>query len=211
MCIKRQKLWNRLNCRWCQRDRAAFILTPLLPTGVREMLVICFPAPLNRCIIYEVKYPENLVETLVGCWDMETGESFANYFPVYGRVLSITPPLTEKVEVDYWYNMSVIYEASETGRQHKSCWRSSILPNGLDGEPHQHSSALSNHLNAWSLSFMKMLKHTVHHGDSTRFQSLFLLHMFQLNFMWLPLNLWPLLTQQHSWIIFMFSGNDISS
>lgn len=54
----------------------------------------------------------------------------------------------------------------ETGRQHKSCWHSGILANGLDAEPHQYSSALSDHLNAWSLSFMKMLRYTVHHSDS---------------------------------------------
>lgn len=115
---------------------------------------------------------------------MKTGESFANYFPVYGRVLSITPPLTEKLETT-GYNVSVIYEASETGRQHKSCWRSGILLNGLGGEPHQYSSALSNHLNAWSLSFMKMLKYTVHHDDLTWFLTLFLLRVSQrqLNFM----------------------------
>lgn len=125
---------------------------------------------------------------LVGCWDMKTSESFANYFPVYGRVLSITPPLTEKLE-ETGYNMSVIYEASETARQQESCWRSSILLHGLDGDPHQYSSALSNHLNAWSLSLMNMLKYTVHHNDSTWFQSIFLLHVFQwqLNFMWPPL------------------------
>lgn len=45
---------------------------------------------------------------------------------------------------------------------------------------------------------MKILKYTVHHGDSTWFQSLFLLHMFQLNLMRLLLNSWPLQTQQHS-------------
>lgn len=65
--------------------------------------------------------------------------------------------------------MSAIYEASESGRQHKSCWHSSISLRGLDVRPHQYSSALSNHLNAWSLSFMKMLKYAVHHGDSTWF------------------------------------------
>lgn len=137
---------NRLNCVF-RCNRAAFILSLLLPKGVRKMLVICFPAPLNRCIIYEVKYPENFVEMLVGCWDMKTGESFPNYFPVYGRMLCITPPLTEKLK-QMGYNMSVIYEACETGRQHKSCQHSSILLRGLDGEPHQHSSTLSNHLNA---------------------------------------------------------------
>lgn len=167
----KSKLWNRLNCVF-RCDRAAFILSSLLPKGVGKILVICFPAPLNRCIIYEVKYPENLVEMLVGCWDMKTGESFANYFPVYGRVLSITPPPTEKLR-ETEYNMLVIYEASKSGRQHKSCWRSSILLNGLDVKPHQYSSALSNHLNAWSLSFMKMLKYTVHHDDSTWYPSLF--------------------------------------
>lgn len=29
---------------------------------------------------------------------MEAGESFDNYFPLYGRVLSITPQLTEQSE-----------------------------------------------------------------------------------------------------------------
>lgn len=143
------------------------------------------------------------------CWNVsgmlryETGESFANYFPVYGRVLSITPPLTEKLEKS-GYNMSVIYVVSDTGRQHKSCWCSSISLNGLDGAPHQYSSTLSNHLNAWSSSLMKMLKYTVYHNDLT-----FLLHMFQwqLKVMWPHLKL--LQTQQCSWIIQMFSGNDI--
>lgn len=97
---------------------------------------------------------------------MKTGESFPNYFPVYGRVSCITPPLTEKLRQS-GYNMSVIYEACETGRQHKSCRHLCILLLGLDGKPHQHPSALSNHLNAWILSFMKMLKHAVHQGDST--------------------------------------------
>lgn len=171
-----RNLENRLNSAF-RCNRAAFILSLLLPKGVRKMLVICFPAPLNRCIIYEVKYPENFVEMLVGCWDMKTGESFPNYFSVYGRMLRITPPLTEKLK-QMRYNMSVIYEAGETGRQHKSCQHSSILLRGLDGEPHQHSGALSNHLNAWILSFMKMLKHTGHQDDSTYFLSLFLPHMF---------------------------------
>lgn len=97
---------------------------------------------------------------------MKTGESFPNYFPVYGRMLCITPPLTEKLR-QMGYNMSVIYEACETCRQHKSCQHSGILRRGLDGEPHQHSSTLSNHLNAWILSFTKMLQHTVHQNDFT--------------------------------------------
>ena len=64
----------------------------------QEDVSYLFPAPLNRCIMYEVKQPENLVEMLVGCWDMKTGESFANYFPVYGWMLFVTPALTEKLK-----------------------------------------------------------------------------------------------------------------
>lgn len=42
---------------------------------------------------------------------MEAGESFDNYFPLYGRVLSITPQLTNSRSR---IKQAVIYEVSET-------------------------------------------------------------------------------------------------
>lgn len=90
---------------------------------------------------------------------MKTSESFANYFPVYGRVILITPPLCLMLQKqgDVRQFMKPV-----TGRIHKSLWHSCILPHGLDGGPHKYLSALSNRLNAWSLSFMNMLKCTTH-------------------------------------------------
>lgn len=86
---------------------------------------------------------------------MKTSESFANYFPVYGRVLPITPPTNRDAGEG---RMCSKFMQPVTGRQRKSLWRSCVLQHGLDDESHQCLRALSNRLNAWSLSFMNMLK-----------------------------------------------------
>lgn len=61
---------SRLSCVF-QCDRAAFFLFYFIKFTFLQRsqgdVTYLFPAPLNRCIIYEVKYPENLVEMLVGC------------------------------------------------------------------------------------------------------------------------------------------------
>lgn len=65
---------------------------------------------------------------------MKPSESFANYFPVYGRVLSITPPTNSDAGEGRvcWKFMQPI-----TGRQDKSLWRSCVLQHGLDDDSHQ--------------------------------------------------------------------------
>lgn len=140
--------------------------------------------------------PREACSNVSGMLRYENRWIICQLFPCLWKSALHNSPTNWEVEVDRIYNMSAIYEASESGRQHKSCWHSSISLRGLDVKPHQYSSALSNHLNAWSLSFMKMDKYAVHHDDSTWFhddstwfQSLFLLHVFQwpLNFIWLLL------------------------
>lgn len=73
-CTNRQHVQTWKLIKLLQRGRSS-----LFPKGLWEIF-ICFPAPLNRCIIYEVKHPQNLVEMLVGCWDTRPGESIICQF-----------------------------------------------------------------------------------------------------------------------------------
>lgn len=91
--VSRQKLWT--DCALCFFFNS--ILSSLLPKGSGKMFV--FMLHETRYIIHGVKEPEKLL----GCWDMNTSESIANYVPAYGRVPSRTPPpSTPSVPPTHW-------------------------------------------------------------------------------------------------------------
>lgn len=86
-----KSVWSMRSVHW---GCFSYIYISLHPEESGGRWLFVFPLHLNWCIIYEAKHPENLVEMFVGCVDMKTGESFANYFPVCGWMLFITPALT---------------------------------------------------------------------------------------------------------------------